>query len=69
MLGLVSAGLVAVGVFLPLDLPVVDTANFFGYILWSVWLIALGVLILRRERAATAARSTPGQAAAAEPLE
>jgi hypothetical protein len=64
VLGLASAGLVAVGVLSPLDLPVVDTANFFGYILWSVWLIAFGVLILRRERAAAAARSTPGRAVA-----
>ena len=63
VLGLTSAGLVGVGVLSPLDLPVVDTANFFGYILWSVWLIAFGVLILRRERAA-AARSTPPRAMA-----
>ena len=30
--------------------PVVDTANFLGYVLWSVWLIAFGVVILVRER-------------------
>ena len=47
-----------VGVFSPLDLPVVDTANFFGYVLWSLWLIAFGVVILVRERRA-AARSSP----------
>ena len=49
-LGLVSAALVFVGVFSPLELPVVDTANFFGYVLWSLWLIAFGVVILVRER-------------------
>ena len=38
VLGVASAALVFVGVFSPLDLPVVDTANFFGYVLWSVWL-------------------------------
>ena len=49
-LGLASAALVFVGVFSPLDLPVVDTANFFGYVLWSLWLIAFGVVILVRSR-------------------
>ena len=64
VLGLASAGLVAVGALSPLDLPVVDTANFLGYILWSVWLIAFGVLILRRERARAAAPPKRGPAAA-----
>ena len=39
-----------VGVLSPLDLPVIDTANFLGYVLWSVWLIAFGVVLLVRER-------------------
>jgi hypothetical protein len=52
ILGSVSAGLVVLGVLSPLELPVVDTANFFGYVLWSLWLIAFGVAILWRERAA-----------------
>jgi hypothetical protein len=43
---------VLVGVLSPLDLPVIDTANFIGYVLWSVWLIAFGVLLLVRERSA-----------------
>ena len=39
----------------------IDTANFFGYVLWSVWLIAFGVVILRpraarRRRAGSGAR-------------
>ena len=50
--GAVSAALVFVGVFSPLDLPVVDSANFIGYILYSLWLIAFGVVILVRERSA-----------------
>jgi hypothetical protein len=50
VLGVGSAALVFVGVLSPLDLPVVDTANFAGYVLWSIWLIAFGVLILARER-------------------
>jgi hypothetical protein len=50
VLGGVAAALVLVGVVSPLDLPVVDTANFFGYVLWSLWLIAFGVVVLVRER-------------------
>ena len=55
VLGIASAALVFVGVFSPLDLPVVDTANFFGYVLYSLWLIAFGVVILVRERRGAAA--------------
>jgi Domain of unknown function (DUF4386) len=50
VLGVAGASLVFVGVFSPLDLPVIDTANFIGYVLWSIWLIAFGVTILVRER-------------------
>ena len=35
VLGVTSAALVFVGVFSPLGVSVVDTANFFGYVLWS----------------------------------
>lgn len=51
-LGAASAVLVGVGVLSPLDLPVVDEANFIGYILYSLWLIAFGVALLVRERRA-----------------
>ena len=50
VLGGASAALVLVGVLSPLDLPAVDTANFAGYVLWSVWLIAFAVVIVARER-------------------
>jgi hypothetical protein len=50
LLGGASAALVLVGVLSPLDLPVVDSANFIGYVLWSVWLIALAVVIAVHER-------------------
>jgi hypothetical protein len=50
VLGAVSAVLILSGVLSPLDLPLVDTANFAGYVLWSVWLVAFGVLLLRRPR-------------------
>jgi hypothetical protein len=50
ILGVTSAGLVVAGVLSPLGLPVIDTANFVGYILWSVWLIALGIGLLHHQR-------------------
>jgi Domain of unknown function (DUF4386) len=50
VLGAVSAVLVLVGVLSPLGLPVVDTANFLGYVLWSAWLIAFAVVIVVHER-------------------
>jgi Domain of unknown function (DUF4386) len=54
VLGAMSALLVVVGVLSPLALPVVDTANFVGYVLWSAWLVALAVVILLHERRHTA---------------
>ena len=45
--GVTAAVLILGGVLSPLDLPGVDTANFAGYVLWSAWLLALAVLILR----------------------
>jgi Domain of unknown function (DUF4386) len=62
LLGAASAALVLVGVLSPLGLPVIDTANFLGYVLWSVWLIAFAVVILVRERR-TASTSALGRSA------
>jgi len=53
-LGAVSAALVLVGVLSPLDLPLVDTANFAGYVLWSVWLVLFGAVLLLRAHRRTA---------------
>jgi len=56
VLGGASAALVALGVFSPLGLPVVDEANFIGYVLYSLWLIAFGiVLVVRAPRAVAVA--------------
>jgi hypothetical protein len=55
VLGALSALLVLAGVLSPLGLPVIDTANFLGYVLWSVWLIAFAVVILVHERRTTSA--------------
>ena len=51
-LGLGAAALIALGVLVPLDVPGTDLANFVGYILWSIWLIAFAVLVWRRPVAA-----------------
>jgi hypothetical protein len=45
-----AAVLILAGVLSPLGLPPVDTANFVGYVLWSVWLVAFAALLLRRPR-------------------
>jgi hypothetical protein len=65
VLGGVAAALVLVGVVSPLDLPVVDTANFAGYVLWSLWLIAFGVVLLVRERRARTTATARGRATVA----
>ncbi len=49
-LGLASAVLVATGVVEPLGVPGVGLTNYLGYVLWSVWLIALAVVVLRDRR-------------------
>ena len=51
-LGGVGAVLILAGVLSPLNLPLIDNANFIGYVLWSVWLIVFGVLLLVRRPAA-----------------
>ena len=63
VLGSVSAVLVLAGVLSPLGLPVIDTANFFGYVLWSVWLIAFAVVMLVHERRRATAPAASSQAA------
>ncbi len=49
MLGAVSAILILAGVFSTLN-TALDTANFIGYILWSAWLVAFAVLLIRHPR-------------------
>jgi hypothetical protein len=53
VLGTGSAVLILGGVLSPLRVPVVDTANFVGYVAWSLWLVVFAVLILRQARSAT----------------
>ena len=49
-LGTVSAVMILLGVFSPLDLALIDTVNFAGYVLWSIWLIWLAIAVLRDAR-------------------
>jgi Domain of unknown function (DUF4386) len=49
-LGTVSGIMIVLGVFSPLDLALIDTVNFAGYVLWSVWLMWLAVAVLRDTR-------------------
>ena len=58
-----SAGLILLGVLSPLGLPVIDTANFLGYVLWSVWLIAFAVVMLVAERRRSAALASASRGA------
>jgi hypothetical protein len=61
-LGSVSAALVFAGVLSPLDLPLIDTANFAGYVLWSVWLITFAVVLFRRHRSRSTVPIQPATA-------
>jgi hypothetical protein len=45
--GTVSAALIAVGIVEPFDVPGAGLANFAGYVVWSGWLVALAVIVLR----------------------
>lgn len=58
-LGAVSAVLIISGVLSPLDLPLVDLANFTGYVLWSVWLVNFAVLLVRRPRTGSSTTTRP----------
>ena len=52
IVGLVCGVMIAVGVVEPLGVRGVGPANFVGYVLWSAWLVAIAVLLLRRGRQA-----------------
>jgi hypothetical protein len=54
VLGAGSAVLILVGLLSPLDLPGVDLANFVGYVLWSIWLVAFAIVLVRTPKTAPA---------------
>jgi hypothetical protein len=62
-LGAASAVLILAGVLSPLNVPVLDDANFVGYVLWSLWLVVFAALLLRRPDPAVA--TAPGATLAA----
>jgi hypothetical protein len=47
-LGGAAAVLILAGVLSPLHVPGVDLANFIGYVLWSLWLVAFAIVLVRR---------------------
>lgn len=57
LLGAVSAVLILAGVLSPLGASIIDRANFIGYIAWSLWLVAFGVLLLVRRQSTARAES------------
>lgn len=60
VLGGLSAVLIAAGVVTPLGVPGVDLANFLGYVLWSVWLVAFAAVLLRTGAAGSVHRRRNG---------
>lgn len=48
--GLASAVLIATGVLIPLDVPGTDLTNFAGYVVWSLWLLAMATVLIRGSR-------------------
>lgn len=48
-LGWPAAVMIATGVLTPLDVPGADVVNFAGYLLWSGWMVMVGVRSLRSE--------------------
>jgi Domain of unknown function (DUF4386) len=50
-LGGAAAVLILAGVLSPLHVPGVDLANFIGYVLWSLWLVAFAIVLVRRPAA------------------
>jgi len=59
VLGTGSAILIAAGLLSPLNLPGVDLANFAGYVLWSIWLVAFAVVLVHTPKTAPALSTVP----------
>ena len=57
--GMLSAALIAAGIVEPFDVPGAGLANFAGYVVWSGWLIAVAVVILRGQFEASAPAIRP----------
>lgn len=55
-LGFGAAVLIATGVLIPLGLSAASLTNFVGYVIWSVWLIAMAVVLWRSKVVAPTTR-------------
>jgi Domain of unknown function (DUF4386) len=66
-LGLVAAAGILVGLLEPAGLAVAGTVNALSYVLWSLWLIAAGVTLLRSRPETVPARSGAAAGAAVAP--
>ena len=60
-LGGAAAVLILAGVLSPLHVPGVDLANFIGYVLWSLWLVAFAIVMVRRPVTAATPRVVAGE--------
>lgn len=60
-LGLLSAGLVATGVVVPLGVHVATLTNFAGYVGWCLWLIGMAVALWRHRPDADLPSAAPGR--------
>jgi len=54
-LGVMAAVMIATGVLVPLGFASLGLVNFLGYALWSVWLVALAIVLVRDGRSPTRA--------------
>jgi hypothetical protein len=52
--GYAAAGLIATGVLIPLGVDVASLTNFAGYVVWCLWLVAMGVALWRTPERAPA---------------
>lgn len=67
-MGIAAAGGIAIGLLEPLGLSAAGMINALSYMLWSLWLIALGIRLLRTREATTSsgALGSEGSGAAGE---
>lgn len=66
-LGLLSAGLIATGVLVPLGVHLATLTNFAGYVGWCLWLIGMAVALWRHPDTAAATTGKPAEAARPHP--
>lgn len=66
-LGYAAGALIATGVVIPLGLEAASLTNFAGYVLWSVWLVAMAVRLWRAPGVAPVAQPARPAVAGASP--